>query len=220
MSTLETPIVYCWNSIYPYELLNHCVPQTDPDNPDRLILESMYHTVETPPPPKEGFAVCRDMINKQWVYLPDYRGKQYWTKDMQWNDAGLPILYPGELPEGASFNPPSKPSSLKRMELRQALKSKKIKLREQGLVVSGIKFDTDYNAEIAYLTFLNKTKDDPKYTTRWKASKGIWITMNRELCLKVKKLVDEYINNIYKWEEEKEILLINLRDNELDKFTL
>lgn len=220
MSTQETPVVYCWNSIYPYELLNHCVPQKDPDNPDRLVLEGMYHTAEPPLPPKEGFAVCRDIKENQWIYLPDYRGKLYWTSDMQWNDAGLPILYPGELPEGASFTPPIKPSSLKRIELRQALKTKKIKLREQGVVIDGIKFDTDYNAEIAYLTFINKTKDDPNHTVRWKASKGIWINMNRELCLKVKKCVDEYISNIYRWEEEKEIALIRLKDNELDSFEL
>lgn len=230
MSTLETPpesvadvndvppTLYCWNSIHPYELLNHCEAKKDPETGEYLI--GLYSTQDPPLEPREGYAVCRDINNNKWVYLPDHRGKFYWTKEMSWNDPGLPILYPGELPEGANLEPPKKPVSVLRTELKFSIRDRKRHVRNAGVVVDGVLFDTDYNAELAYISFIENTKHNPNYVKRWKASNEKWVDMNRELCLRVKAAVDKHIDDVYKWQELKEIELSNTPNDQLHNFTL
>ncbi len=213
-----TPTLYCWNSIYPYELLNHCIATTDPETGEYVL--GLYSTMDPPPPAKTGYAICRDINKNQWVYLPDYRGRQFWTKDMSWKDQGLPILYPGELPEGATLEPPKKPVDVVRMELKVAIREEKRRRRNAGVVVNKVLFDTDYNAEIAYMSFIENTKHNPNYVKRWKASNDVWVNMTRDLCLQVKAAVDKYIDDVYKWQELKEIELGNTPDNQLHHFTL
>lgn len=210
------PIQYCWNSIFPYELLNHCEAKKDPETGDYVL--GLYSTQDPPPEVMEGYAICRDINNNKWVHLPDYRGKFYWTKDMSWNDPGLPILYPGELPEGASLNPPMKPSHILRTELKFQIRDLKRKKRNAGVVVDKVLFDTDYNAELAYISFVDNTRHNSNYVKRWRASTEVWVDMTRDLCLKVKKAVDEYIDNVYKWQELKEIELSNTPDDQLHNF--
>jgi len=210
------PILYCWNSIYPYEMLNHCEAKKDPDTGEYVL--GLYSTQDPPPPHKEGYAVCRDINNEQWIYLPDHRGKVYWTKEMAWSDQGLPILYPGILPEGATLEPPQKPIGVLKTELKFKIRDHKRKLRNAGVVVDGVRFDTDYNAELAYMSFIENTKSNPNYVKRWRASADKWVDMNRTLCLRVKKAVDAYIDNVYRWQELKEIELGNTPDDQLKHF--
>lgn len=216
---LAAPTLYCWNSIHPYELLNYCEAHIDNETGD-FVLETLYSTQEEPPVPKEGFAICRDINAKKWIYLPDYRGQFYWTKDMTWKDTGIPILYPGELEEGATLTRPPKPNNVIRTELKLAIREKKQVLRVSGVVVDDIRYDTDYNAGLAYLDFINKTKHDPDRVERWRASADNWVDMNRELCLRVYAEVDKYITNVYKWQEQKEMELANTKDADLVKFKI
>lgn len=217
ISPEEQPVVvYCWNSIHPYELLNRCEAKKDPETGELLF--GLYSTSETPLPPKEGYAVCRDLHANKWIYLPDHRGKVYWTKEMSWKDQGLPILYPGEIPEGASLTPPKKPADVFRAELRRAIRDHKRMMRNVGIVVNGVRYDSDYNAEIAYLSFSLNTKTNTSYTKRWKASTDQWVTMNRELCLQLIEELNNYLDRLYNWQERKEIELASTPDDLLSYF--
>lgn len=219
---IAAPVLYCWNSIYPYELMDICKAHQD-DETGELVLETMYSTQDPPPPKKEGFAICRDINSNTWVYLPDYRGKLYWEKDASWRDPGCPVIYPGELPEGASLVPPKKPANILRAELKTEIRHRKQQMRKAGVTVGdfgGARFDTDYNAELAYLTFLEETRINPAYTKRWKASDGSWLTMTRDLCLKVRQAVRDHIDSVYAWQERAEILLSRTKDEDLENFDL
>lgn len=216
---LAAPTLYCWNSIHPYELLSVCKAHQDNESGE-LVLETMYSTQDPPPSPKEGFAICRDIKENKWIYLPDYRGKSYWTKEMSWKDPGCPVLYPGELPDGATTVPPQKPYPILRAEIKLAIRQKKQQMRKSGVIVDRIRFDSDYNADLAYITFLDDVQRDPEFTKRWKASDGVWVTMTKDLCLRVRQAVSDHVDNIYKWQERIEVLLSQTKDEDLPYFDI
>lgn len=210
-------VVYCWNSIYPYEILTTCTPTFSEGG--NIVFHSSYQTTDVPPPELPGHAICRDIQHDTWVYVPDYRGKSYWTKDMTYKDCGIPILYPGALPEGAALVPPKKPSSVLRHELKLALKEKKRELRDSGIYFDKILFDSDHRAEFAYNDFFAQAKNDPSLVKRWKASDGVWVDMTKDLCEKVLPLVRQHRQRFYEWYEMKEKELAETPDELLESFT-
>ena len=61
-----------------------------------------------------------------------------------------------------------------------ALSTVKKDVREEGLLVDGVLFDTDTGARIAYIELMFKFMLNPAYTVAdWKASDGAWVTMDK-----------------------------------------
>lgn len=78
-------------------------------------------------------------------------------------------------------------------ELTQAIASKKTeiqrekcRLRDSGIVINGVLFDTDAAAQSAYTKMLLACQINPEYEIAdWKASDGVFVKMNKTLVLQV-----------------------------------
>ncbi|MEN6630530.1 MAG: DUF4376 domain-containing protein [Sulfuricella sp.] len=78
-------------------------------------------------------------------------------------------------------------------ELAQAIISKKAeiqrekcRLRDSGIMIDGVLFDTDASAQSAYTKTLLACQIDPTYSVaEWKASDGVFIKMTKPLVLQV-----------------------------------
>lgn len=78
-------------------------------------------------------------------------------------------------------------------ELTQAIASKKTevqqekcRLRDSGIVINGVLFDTDAAAQSAYTKTLLACQINPEYEiSDWKASDGVFVKMNKALVLQV-----------------------------------
>ena len=218
MNTTNEPILYCWNTVYPYELLNECKADFD-EKTGTYILDTLYRTTDVPPPPKQRFAICRNIPEGRWEYVEDHRGKKYWLSDMSWQDQGIPVLYPGELPPDATFTPPLKPAPIYRAELEKLLDDKKKRMRASGIEINGIRFSTSEKAMRSYLTFIevNRDKENAKQEG-WEASDNVWITMTLPLCREVQLAAHKFVDSCFGWYKKKKAELDALPDNRLHEF--
>ena len=215
----STPLLYCWNNIYPYELLDgYCEPMIMDDG--AIISETLHTTADVPPPKKVGYAICRDISDKRWVYIPDYRGKRYWTEDMTWLDPGIPIMYPGELPEGSQLERPRKPCSVLRDELELEIKKQRRRLIAAGIEYKGTIYSAKPESIAAYANFILEAMTNPNLKKRWKASYGNYIDMTIDLCKEIQPIISDYIDKIVRWEEEKLKELAKTPDEKLSTFII
>lgn len=220
MST-EVPTLYCWSTMHPYELMDVCPASID-ESTGKYIISGPYKTSDAPPQPKTGFAICRNMDKNCWEYVEDHRGKKYWTTDMNWQDQGIPVLYPGPLPVGAVTTPPPKPADIVRQELYRAIIERAKMMIRQGVLIDGIKFDADHKAVTAYMSFLKTNETDPYVTQHWKASddgyKGVWVTMTINLCTRVLAAATKHIDACFHWQQKTIERLHNTPDQLLHEF--
>lgn len=70
---------------------------------------------------------------------------------------------------------------------------------DAGFMVDGTLFDSDTNARLAYAELAMALQADPVYTTPWKASDGVWVTMNAELYAQVYAAGKEHVQSVFAW---------------------
>jgi len=219
MSTNNNPPPrYNYDVIYPYEYIPVCQLCYD-SKTDTCSTNSVNSTELVPLPPKVGYAVCWNMHKEEWYYVPDHRGKVYWTTDMVYNEPGILITSLGDLPTDASFIRPKASPAQQRVDLELTVHKYHKLLIDNGVTVDGIKFDTDSSALTAYCSFLMIAKNIPDHTSdHWQASKNVFVTMTAPLCFAVLKTCLKYLDGCYKFLQLKLEELKDTPDEELDQF--
>lgn len=85
-----------------------------------------------------------------------------------------------------------------------AIHAEKNRARDAGFTVDGVLFDSDTQARVAYLELEMQLDRDPAYSVQWKASEGLWVTMNAELYAQVKAAGQAHIENCFAWQAARE----------------
>lgn len=73
-----------------------------------------------------------------------------------------------------------------------------------GFVHDDKLFDSDSNARLAYLELSLKLSQDPTYSTPWKASTGVWVTMDAALFAALQPAYEAHIQACFAWQRQKE----------------
>ena len=94
-----------------------------------------------------------------------------------------------------------------RAQLVQATQVKKIAKRDGGFAVNGILFDSDANANIAYLNFGFRLAQEPTFSTPWKASGNIWVTMDAALFTLVSAAFAANNQGAFAWQAQMDAAL-------------
>lgn len=85
-----------------------------------------------------------------------------------------------------------------------AIQAEKTRARDGGFMVNGALFDSDEAARVAYLELAMKLQADPGFSTAWKASDGVWVTMNAELFSQVYAAGANHIAACFAWQGARE----------------
>lgn len=85
-----------------------------------------------------------------------------------------------------------------------AIEAEKKQIKDGGFILDDILFDSDNAAQIAYLQVQVKLSLNPSYTTQWKASSGVWVTMDVTLFAKIMTAIEEHSAKCFAWQEAKE----------------
>jgi hypothetical protein len=85
-----------------------------------------------------------------------------------------------------------------------AIQTAKTRARDAGFLVDGKLFDSDQSARTAYLELANMLTEDASYTTPWKASPGVWVTMDAALYAKVKVAGTAHVSACFSWQAERD----------------
>ena len=109
---------------------------------------------------------------------------------------------------GTAFQPPAEVPgpSLEQAKAAKlaALQGEKSRARDGGFTVGGVLFDSDEAARVAYLELAMKLQADPAFSTAWKASDGVWVTMNAELFSQVYAAGAAHIAACFAWQGARE----------------
>jgi hypothetical protein len=98
----------------------------------------------------------------------------------------------------------SKPLDELRERKRAEIQAEKKRVRDGGFLVDGVLFNSDAHARTAYLELANELQADPAYTTRWKASDGVWVDMDVFMYGGVKAAGKALIQDVFAWQAAKE----------------
>ena len=116
-------------------------------------------------------------------------GVYLWAEVEEWVKKGNTI---------ESFETPAEKlnKSLKAAESKMSAEKKAA--RDRGILVDGILFDTDIEARIAYIEFMLKTIQNPSYSvSNWKASEGVWVTMDAVLFNKLVTALEGRLTSLF-----------------------
>lgn len=127
------------------ELVNSWPAQRDP-----LASQAAGHdiflcppsgTFEEPPPPRDGFA--RVWNGESWELVPDFRGREYWLADDNFDELPREMKELGPLPDGALLTPPEKKPEQIAAEKIAALKNERNAAEEAPVEYAGTLWDFD-----------------------------------------------------------------------------
>ena len=136
----------------------------------------------------------------------------------EWN---LPDTQPTQDMLDAEYAKMEQESSLSpdiRRQMKEKINTIKNAKRDSGFIVGTTKFDSDQSARIAYAELATRFMQDPTFTTRWKASDGVWVDMTKELFDAVYTAGAEHIASAFAWQAGKEAELASLADDNLYDF--
>jgi len=88
-----------------------------------------------------------------------------------------------------------------------AIQAEKIRVRDGGVLVEGILFDTDESAMSAYtktMVFLFSQSHDASIQ-KWKASEGVWVTMTLSLMTSIVPVAAANETSAFAWQAAREI---------------
>ena len=85
-----------------------------------------------------------------------------------------------------------------------AIHTEKNRARDGGFMVDGVLFDSDLPARTSYAELAISMQQDPAFSTRWKASDGVWVDMDATLFQKVYAAGRAHIEACFAWQEAKE----------------
>lgn len=116
--------------------------------------------------------------------------------------ASSDIVYIGSLEYQASEN--AILNKHKEEKLRK-LQTEKIKIRDGGLILNNIKWDTDERAQAAYVKFFLKLQVNQEFIKPdWKASEGIWTEMNATVLNELSAALEQHETLLFTWQRNKE----------------
>ena len=75
---------------------------------------------------------------------------------------------------------------------------------DAGFTLDGVLFDSDSPARLAYLELSLKLGQDPAYSTPWKASTGVWVTMDAALFSSLQPAYEAHIQSCFAWQAARE----------------
>ena len=88
---------------------------------------------------------------------------------------------------------------------KAAIQEVKKKVRDGGVIVDGIRFDTDIMARVSYQDFAAQLATDPYWTIAdWRASDGVFVTMDAALYERVAVAVKTLSANVFAWQRAQE----------------
>ena len=83
------------------------------------------------------------------------------------------------------------------VDKRREIQEEKCRLRDAGLVIDGIKFDTDANAQTMYTQYMVALLMDNTYVIpEWKASDGVFVVMDGALFMRIRAAWTAHISAI------------------------
>lgn len=85
-----------------------------------------------------------------------------------------------------------------------AIQTEKSRVKDGGFLVDGTWFDSDDAAQIAYLQLAIRFQTEPTFSTLWKASAGVWITMNATVFSQVYAAGEVHIACCFAWQQDRE----------------
>ena len=135
-----------------------------------------------------------EMLDVDEADIPsDFIGRSYTFIDGLWTRTALGVQRQQE-----QFQ------QLKTNKLSQ-VQLKKNEMIDAGFLVNDIKFDSDIAARLAYAELGLQLQSNPEFTTMWKASDGVWVTMNSTLYQQVIAAGKTHIESCFAWQAAKEI---------------
>lgn len=85
------------------------------------------------------------------------------------------------------------------------IRAEKIRVRDGGVMVGTVLFDTDASARIAYAELSLRMAANPDYAvTDWKASEGVWVSMNAEMFGSLMAAGEAHIAAVFTWQRTME----------------
>lgn len=85
-----------------------------------------------------------------------------------------------------------------------AIHAEKNRARDGGFMVDGVLFDSDLPARTSYAELAIAMQQDHAFSTRWKASDGVWVDMTSVLFGQVYAAGRAHIEACFAWQEAKE----------------
>jgi len=116
-----------------------------------------------------------------------------------WNGVDWVYVPPEVIPESNSIIVLS-PVDVLVEQKRADIRAEKYKIRDSGVLVNGILFDTDLEARISYVELGQRFIDDPTITLDWKASGNTWVLMDLALYQEVVTAKDKHIKGVFEWQ--------------------
>lgn len=74
-----------------------------------------------------------------------------------------------------------------------------------GFLHNGVLFDSDSKARLAYLEFAHKLSTQATYSAPWKASTGVWVTMDATLFTALQPAYEAHISACFAWQAAREM---------------
>jgi phosphoglycolate phosphatase-like HAD superfamily hydrolase len=84
------------------------------------------------------------------------------------------------------------------------IQAEKCRIRDGGFVVDGVLFDSDQAARTSYLELALRFGVDPAFSTRWKASAGVWVAMDATLFARVQAMGTAHMQAAFAWQEARD----------------
>jgi FMN phosphatase YigB (HAD superfamily) len=85
------------------------------------------------------------------------------------------------------------------------IQNEKSRARDAGFFVGGVLFDSDSAARVAYLELAMRLQAEPTFSTAWKASDGVWVTMDAALFAQVYASGEAHIAACFAWQAAREV---------------
>lgn len=84
------------------------------------------------------------------------------------------------------------------------IQAEKCRVRDGGFLVGETLFDSDQAARTSYLELALRFQIEPGFSTRWKASSGVWVTMDATLFSQVQAAGTAHIQAVFAWQEARD----------------
>ena len=84
------------------------------------------------------------------------------------------------------------------------IQNEKSRARDGGFLVDGALYDSDAAARVAYLELAMRLQSEPNFSTSWKATDGVWVTMDAALFAQVYAAGAAHVAACFAWQAARE----------------
>lgn len=141
---------------------------------------------------KEGNFVIRLSDN---ACIPMAAGNRDYAEYLEWLSAG-------NAPE-PHMTPEAEFAALVQ-EKANVIQAEKKRGVDGGVMVDGVLFDSDQAARMAFIELGQRLAVNPAYSTRWKASMGVWVTMDAAMFAAVNAAGEVHVAQRFAWQEARD----------------